>query len=180
MDSMYSVGSLRLTRRRKKVTFPGHAPHRVMHKIVCKQLTALHLNSLVLSASIVLVMYSAPVSYPMIYLTEILLYWQWCIIMGASTATVGSFFKTGGVTGHSQGVVCAVVVALAKSDVHFAETALKFLKYTFFHGLRVQQAYPAKTLPAKGRSQTSHTLCRMQAHLIPVAHPLSHVCVVVV
>jgi len=92
---------------------------------------------------------SAPVSYPMIYLTEILLYWQFCHQLGLDAGVVGQFFKTGGVTGHSQGVVCAAVVALAKDDAHFADVAHRFLKYMFFHGLRVQQAYPSKTLPAK-------------------------------
>jgi malonyl CoA-acyl carrier protein transacylase len=85
----------------------------------------------------------------MIYLTEILLYWQWCHLLGLDAGVVGQLFKSGGVTGHSQGVVNAAVVALATSDAHFAETAHKFLKYMFFHGVRVQQAYPSKTLPAK-------------------------------
>lgn len=87
----------------------------------------------------------------MIYLVEILLYWQFCILLDKDVSEVASYFKGGGLTGHSQGVVCAVVVALAKSEAQFSAMALKFLKYMFWHGVRVQQVYPSKTLPAKGQ-----------------------------
>jgi hypothetical protein len=118
----------------------------------------------------------------MIFLTEMCLYWQWCHMLGKDAGEVGTFFKGGGVTGHSQGVICALVVALAQSDKHFDEVTMKFLKYSFFHGqhetvlslwksehpwvksltaslcsfspgVRVQQAYPSKTLPAKGQCE---------------------------
>ena len=102
----------------------------------------------------------------MIYLVEILGYWQFCSLIGKSTSEVAGYFKNGGgLTGHSQGVVCAVVVALAKSDNHFAATANKFLKYMFYHGLRVQQVYPTKTLPAKGDNNTQ-TYTRTQSNAV--------------
>jgi malonyl CoA-acyl carrier protein transacylase len=87
----------------------------------------------------------------MIFLTELLHYYQFCLLVDLGVHEFGAMFKSGGLSGHSQGVVCAVVAALAKDDRHFEETTLNFLKYMFFHGVRVQQVYPTKTLPAKGK-----------------------------
>jgi malonyl CoA-acyl carrier protein transacylase len=100
-----------------------------------------------------LVFSSAPLSYCMIYLAELCSFFQFCCLIDHDVAEVAQWFKVGGLTGHSQGVICAVVVAMAKSQEHFVETALKFLTYMFYHGVRVQQVYPIKQLPAKGQSR---------------------------
>jgi len=92
---------------------------------------------------------SPSVSYCMIYLTELAHFLHFCCLLNHDVPTVGSWFKVGGLTGHSQGVVCALAVAMAKSTTHFVEVAIKLLAYMLFHGVRVQQAYPTKTLPAK-------------------------------
>lgn len=88
----------------------------------------------------------------MIYLAELCSFFQFCCFLDQDVATVAQWFKVGGLTGHSQGVICAVVVAMANSQEHFVETALQFLTYMFYHGVRVQQVYPIKQLPAKGQT----------------------------
>ena len=91
----------------------------------------------------------------MIFLCELALFLQFCCYLNQDVAEVTRHFKVGGLTGHSQGIVCATVAALAKSSQHFVETSLKFFTYMFLHGVRVQQAYPTKTLPAKGEERAA-------------------------
>lgn len=110
----------------------------------------------------------------MIFLCELCLFLQFCAFVNADVSTVASWFKSGGMTGHSQGVVCAVVVALSKSTEHFVETTLKFLVYMFFHGVRVQQAYPTKTLPAKGHNNNMHTYKSAGRHKWGSQHSCVH------
>lgn len=54
--------------------------------------------------------------------------------------------NTSGVTGHSQGIVAAALVALGKSDVEFLATFSTFLRFIFFLGYRAQEMYPHFTV----------------------------------
>ncbi|KAG6813968.1 hypothetical protein H0H92_005223, partial [Tricholoma furcatifolium] len=54
--------------------------------------------------------------------------------------------RIAGATGHSQGIVSAVVISASATFDNFTENARKGLKWLFFSGLRGQQAFPVVSL----------------------------------
>eukprot|EP00741_Cyanophora_paradoxa_P008217 tig00000025_g7952.t1 len=87
---------------------------------------------------------SAPVSYPLIGLTQLLHYYVAYRVSGRSAAEYVSLFK--GATGHSQGVVAAVAIASAKTEQELCDRIVQTARYLFWQGSRMQQAFPQAIL----------------------------------
>jgi len=90
---------------------------------------------------------SAPISYPMVCLTQL----THCLVtmthLELSPRELHSYIRA--CSGHSQGVVAAVVLASSVSLEHFSALATRAMLYMFWHGARVQQVFPPTILPAK-------------------------------
>ncbi|KZT67951.1 hypothetical protein DAEQUDRAFT_367722 [Daedalea quercina L-15889] len=87
---------------------------------------------------------SVPVSLPLIGLTQLTQYLVTCRVARLSPGEMRE--KLQGATGHSQGIVSAVVVAASTSlESYFAECK-KGMKWLFFCGYRGQQAFPVLAL----------------------------------
>jgi fatty acid synthase subunit beta len=87
---------------------------------------------------------SIPVSFPLIGLTQLVQYLVSCHVLNL---TPGEFRRNlAGATGHSQGIVSAVVVAASSTFEEFIENTRLALKWLFFSGLRGQQAFPVTAL----------------------------------
>ena len=96
---------------------------------------------------------SVPVSFPLIGLTQLVQYLIVCRVAGLTPGELRD--RIGGATGHSQGIVSAVVVAASSTFEEFAENSRKALKWLFFSGLRGQQAFPVTAIdPAIVRDAT--------------------------
>lgn len=80
---------------------------------------------------------SAPVSYPLIFATQIGHYCAMLDRAGTSHAKMLGAFK--GATGHSQGVVAAAVISSAPTDAALVESAATAAKYMLWQGTRCQQ-----------------------------------------
>ena len=87
---------------------------------------------------------SAPVSLPLIGLTQLVHYVVLCKVMGYEPRHIRDHFK--GTTGHSQGIVTAAAVAAADSWESFEQKGADALKMLFWIGSRSQQAYPRTSL----------------------------------
>lgn len=88
---------------------------------------------------------SVPVSCPLICVIQLCHYVVTCKTLGI---TPGEFRDTlAGATGHSQGLVTAVAIALCDSWELFYESALKAVSLLFFIGSRCLITYPRTTLP---------------------------------
>jgi fatty acid synthase subunit beta len=87
---------------------------------------------------------SAPVSLPLIGLTQLVHYVVLCKVMGYEPRHIRDHFK--GTTGHSQGIVTAAAVAAADSWESFEQRGAEALKMLFWIGSRSQQAYPRTSL----------------------------------
>lgn len=88
---------------------------------------------------------SVPVSCPLICVIQLCHYVVTCKTLGV---TPGEFRKAlVGATGHSQGLVTAVAVALSDSWESFYENALKAVSLLFFIGARCLITYPRTSLP---------------------------------
>lgn len=85
------------------------------------------------------------ISQSLIFLTQIA-HFAVLTHYGADERTVLRY--TSGTTGHSQGIMSAVLIALGHSGEKFQETFLKFLKYFFWQSIRMQQSCPEIDLPA--------------------------------
>lgn len=80
---------------------------------------------------------SAPVSYPLIGLTQLANY---AATLDRLEATPGDFRgRLKGATGHSQGVASAVVVACSRNEEELVQNARDMVEYLFWHGTRMQQ-----------------------------------------
>ncbi|KAI0069452.1 hypothetical protein K474DRAFT_1574063, partial [Panus rudis PR-1116 ss-1] len=83
---------------------------------------------------------SVPVSLPLIGLTQLV---QYLIVASVSNLTPGDLrSRFAGTTGHSQGLVSAVAIAVSTMHESFLENSLKALKWIFVCGLRGQQYFP--------------------------------------
>jgi fatty acid synthase subunit beta len=80
---------------------------------------------------------SAPVSYPLVFITQIAHYAVALRRAGATQEQMVGVFK--GMTGHSQGVVAAAVIASATSDVDLCTKASVAAKYMLWQGTRCHQ-----------------------------------------
>ena len=87
---------------------------------------------------------SAPVSLPLIGLTQLAHYVVTCRVLGSHPGHIRSRFA--GVTGHSQGVVTAAAIAEAKNWETFEKSAKKAIDILFWIGTRSQQAFPRTSL----------------------------------
>ena len=87
---------------------------------------------------------SAPVSLPLIGLTQLAHYVVLCKVMGVDPGYVREHFK--GTTGHSQGIVTAAAIAAADSWDSFDERAAQAIALLFWIGSRSQQAFPRTSL----------------------------------
>ena len=87
---------------------------------------------------------SAPVSLPLIGLTQLAHYMVTCRVLGSNPGHVREHLS--GVTGHSQGVVTAAAIAEAKNWDTFTKAAKNAITILFWIGTRSQQAYPRTSL----------------------------------
>ena len=87
---------------------------------------------------------SAPVSFPLIGLTQLAHYLVMCRVLGTHPGHVRERFS--GATGHSQGVVTAAAIAASKNFETFDKASRDALTILFWIGLRSQQAYPRTSL----------------------------------
>lgn len=87
---------------------------------------------------------SIPVSFPLIGLTQLIQYLIACRVMNFTPAEMRE--RISGATGHSQGIVSAVVISASSTFESFFENSCKALKWLFYSGLRGQQAFPVVSL----------------------------------
>ncbi|KAK9464500.1 acyl transferase domain-containing protein [Lipomyces arxii] len=87
---------------------------------------------------------SAPVSLPLIGLTQLTHYVATCMVLGKHPGEFRSFLS--GTTGHSQGVITAAAIAASSSWESFYSNATKILHILFWIGCRAQQTYPRTSL----------------------------------
>eukprot|EP01062_Namystynia_karyoxenos_P028436 TRINITY_DN21550_c0_g1_i1.p1 TRINITY_DN21550_c0_g1~~TRINITY_DN21550_c0_g1_i1.p1 ORF type:complete len:4167 (+),score=1617.38 TRINITY_DN21550_c0_g1_i1:129-12503(+) len=87
---------------------------------------------------------SAPVSLPMVGLTQLCQYVVSCKVIGATPGEMRE--RLAGATGHSQGGVAAVAVASASTWEELADLAERAVRLLFWLGLRAQEVHPLATL----------------------------------
>ncbi|KAI0749711.1 fatty acid synthase [Daedaleopsis nitida] len=87
---------------------------------------------------------SIPVSFPLIALTQLT---QFLVICRVARLTPGDLrSQLHGATGHSQGLVSALAIAASTTFESFYENTSKSVKWSFYSGLRGQQAFPVLAL----------------------------------
>ncbi|KAF8577776.1 fatty acid synthase [Ramaria rubella] len=87
---------------------------------------------------------SIPISFPLIGLTQLT---QYLISTRVANLTPGEMRNLlGGATGHSQGIVSAVVISASATLDAFFENTEKALKWLFYSGLRGQESFPVLSL----------------------------------
>ncbi|KAL8243674.1 hypothetical protein R6Q59_009932 [Mikania micrantha] len=87
---------------------------------------------------------SAPVSFPLIGLTQLAHYVVLCKVLGKTPGEVNERFS--GTTGHSQGIITATTIAAATSWESFIKITRDTITMLFYIGMRSQQAYPRTSL----------------------------------
>ena len=87
---------------------------------------------------------SAPVSFPLIGLTQLAHYVVTCRVLGTHPGNVRE--RLSGATGHSQGVVTAAAIAASRNWETFDKSSRDALTILFWIGSRSQQAYPRTSL----------------------------------
>ena len=85
---------------------------------------------------------SAPISYPLIALTQMCNYLVAAKLTNVGPSELAGLANTA--IGHSQGIASAVVVAWSDNDADFQTKAVQMIRFMFWHGARVQQVYAAK------------------------------------
>lgn len=93
----------------------------------------------------------APISLPMIFVTQI------AHLENLHTKNIHRdkiLDSTVALTGHSQGLITAVFVALNHKGSKFYETLSKFIKYMYYIGIRAQEASPS-LFPSEKQKQDS-------------------------
>ncbi len=83
---------------------------------------------------------SIPLSLPLIGVTQLAQYIVSCRVTDLTPGQMRSLFK--GATGHSQGVVSAVVLSSSDTWETLETNILKAVKLLFYIGLRGQEAFP--------------------------------------
>lgn len=90
---------------------------------------------------------SIPISFPLIGLTQLV---QYIALVRVSNLTPESFRElVHGATGHSQGIVSAVVLAASSTPESFIANATKAATWLFYSGLRGQEAFPVLSVEPK-------------------------------
>ncbi len=87
---------------------------------------------------------SAPVSLPLIGLTQLVHYLVTCTVLGAHPGYVRD--RLSGTTGHSQGIITAAVIAASTDWESFETQTTNALTILFWIGIRSQDAYPLPSL----------------------------------
>jgi hypothetical protein len=87
---------------------------------------------------------SVPISFPLIGLTQLVQYLVVCHVANLTPGELRS--RLSGATGHSQGIVSAVVIAASGTFEEFADNSHKAIKWLFYSGLRGQQAFPVTSV----------------------------------
>ncbi|KAI8394241.1 fatty acid synthase [Radiomyces spectabilis] len=87
---------------------------------------------------------SAPVSFPLIGLTQLLHYYVMLRVLDRSPADIRQLIA--GSTGHSQGIISSVVIASSATEEEFISNTEKALGLLFWMGTRAQQVFPPTTL----------------------------------
>jgi fatty acid synthase subunit alpha len=83
---------------------------------------------------------SIPISFPLIGLTQLVQYLVSCRVLRRTPGQLREIL--GGATGHSQGIVSAVVASASTTFEEFTENAKRAVKWLFYCGLRGQEAFP--------------------------------------
>ncbi|KAI7866261.1 fatty acid synthase [Spinellus fusiger] len=87
---------------------------------------------------------SAPVSFPLVGFIQLLHYYVMLRVLDFTPDQARSLFA--GSTGHSQGIITSVVVAVSSTEEDFFSNSEKALGLLFWIGTRAQQCYPDTTL----------------------------------
>ncbi|BFZ59217.1 beta subunit of fatty acid synthetase [Saitoella coloradoensis] len=90
-------------------------------------------------------MVSAPVSLPLIGVTQLAHYAVACKILGRNPGEFKDYLS--GTSGHSQGIITAVAVARSSSWESFYKECAVAVTMLFWIGCRAQQTYPTTALP---------------------------------
>lgn len=90
------------------------------------------------------ILLSVPVSCPLICVIQLCHYIITCKTLGIHPGQFKSYLK--GTTGHSQGLVTSLVVAISDSWESFEVEALKAVEFLFYLSIRCLQAYPSTSL----------------------------------
>ncbi|WBW74907.1 fatty acid synthase beta subunit Fas1 [Schizosaccharomyces osmophilus] len=88
---------------------------------------------------------TAPVSLPLVGLTQLVQFYVTAQILGLNPGELASRFTAA--TGHSQGVIVAAAVSASTDQQTFIENAKVALTTLFWIGVRSQQVFPTTTLP---------------------------------
>jgi len=83
---------------------------------------------------------SIPISLPLIGLTQLVQYLIVCCVTNLNPGQIRD--RITGATGHSQGIVSAVVVSASGTFDDLTSNSRKALRWLFYSGLRGQQAFP--------------------------------------
>ncbi|KAM3582650.1 fatty acid synthase alpha subunit Lsd1 [Umbelopsis sp. WA50703] len=87
---------------------------------------------------------SAPVSFPLIGLTQLLHYYVMLRVLQRTPDEIRKYIV--GSTGHSQGVIASVVISSSATEEEFIANSAKALGLLFWMGTRAQQVFPSTTL----------------------------------
>ena len=87
---------------------------------------------------------SVPISFPLIGLTQLVQYLVVCHVANLTPGELRS--RLSGATGHSQGIVSAVVIAASGTFEEFADNSHKAIKWLFYSSLRGQEAFPVTSM----------------------------------
>ncbi len=87
----------------------------------------------------------APISVPGIFMTQIANY---VLVSKQGNPTAELLKATGGISGHSQGVIAGALVGLGKEGDDFLKAYSDFLKFVFYLGYNGQKVYPDFSIPA--------------------------------
>lgn len=87
---------------------------------------------------------AASVSLPVIGLVQLLNYWVTMKVLDKTPSDFRTYMQ--GATGHSQGIISAVVISASDTDKEFVENTQKALGLLFWIGARCQAACPTTTV----------------------------------
>ena len=90
----------------------------------------------------------SPISYPFVAVTQLAQYYVTCLTLDIQPSDFNRHF-IGGFTGHSQGIISAVVASTSNTLSEFITNSISAIKLLFWHGARVQQIAPLQTVPFK-------------------------------
>lgn len=101
------------------------------------------------------ILIQSPFSFPLIGLLQLLNYMVACKVVGETPCTFRRYLS--GTSGHSQGIIAAVVTAAADSWDSFESISRSALTTLFWIGVRSQQVYPQQVLsPAIVKDAVEH------------------------